>query len=293
MNKRIAVLGLSFLVLAGLSACYWATGPNRHETAIRLASAAHMLERHIIVGEVDITTFERGTKRNAPARLYIEGDGPLWLMNEQIVYEPMVSINPTPVNPVALHMATRDNAPNKFYMARPCQYQRGHRPDEDGGCVPSMWLEGRYGADVVAIMDTAIDNIKKRYGITGFELIGFEGGGVIALALATERDDIISVRTVAAPLDHEILTAAKKIPAFDKSLNAPEFARDVARVPQHHFFGHLEDEIPYKAMYDSYAAAAGSTQCMRFSEIRHASDRKGFVPEWPALLRMAVDCNAP
>lgn len=293
MNKRIAVLGFCFMAMAGLSACYLATAPNRHETAIRLASAAHMLERHIIVDELDITTFERGTKRNAPARLYIEGDGPLWLMNEQTVYEPMVAHNPTPVNPVALHLATHDNAPNKFYMARPCQYMRGHRPTEERGCSSNLWREDRYGPVVIDVMNRAIDNIKKRYGITTFELVGFEGGGVIALAIAAQRDDVRNVRTVAAPLDHWLLTEEMKIPPFAGSENAAAFAAKVAHVPQHHFFGHLGESVPYKAMYDNYAAAAGTTKCMRFSEVRFANERDGFVPEWPALLKLPVDCSNP
>ncbi|MBU0799593.1 MAG: hypothetical protein KKA05_01180 [Alphaproteobacteria bacterium] len=293
MNKKIAVIGLCLLMMTGLSACYLATGPLRHETAIRLASAAHMLERHIEVNGHDITVFERATQKNAPARLYIAGDGPLWLTGEQMVYEPMVSSNPTPVNPVALHLATHDNATNKFYVARPCQYLSGHRPDEQKGCPNSLWREGRYGPDVIEAVNGAIEDIKRRYQITEFQLVGFEGGGVIALALALRRDDVVSVRTVAAPLDHKVLTDTYKHPPFNGSVNAADFAQRLANLPQHHFFGHMEEQIPYKAMYDSYAAAAGSTRCMQFSEIKRASDDKGFVRNWPIFLKFPVDCKNP
>lgn len=293
MYKRLKLAALSALVLSGLSACYLASAPLREETALRLASAAHMLERHVEVDGFDITLFERATKRNAPARIYIDGDGPLWLMGEQVAYEPLPSNNPTPVNPVALHLATHDNALNKFYIGRPCHYLGGHRPSHEGGCPSRIWHEDRYSPEVIDVMSGAIDAIKKRYDITTVELVGFNGGGVIALALALKRDDITNVRTVAAPLDHNILTASHEIPAFSGSVNPPEFAARIAQIPQVHFYGHLEEDIPYEPMYDSYAAAAGSTQCMQFHRIKRASDDKGWVNNWPKFLNFPIDCKNP
>lgn len=293
MSKRIAALGLCFMAMAGLSACYLAAAPLRHETALRLASASHMLERRVQANGHDITVFERATMRNAAARLYIDGDGPLWLMGEQVIYEPAISTNPTPVNPVALHLSTHDSAPNRFYVGRPCHYLGGNRPTEKHDCPDRLWRDDRYGPEAIETINAVIDDIKKRYGITTFELVGYGGGGVIALALTLHRQDVTSVRTVAAPLDHAILTESHEIPPFAGSVNATEFAARVAHVPQMHFYGHLEEEIPYEAMFDSYAAAAGKTQCLQFVKIKRASEYKGFVRNWPKFLQFPVDCQNP
>lgn len=290
MNKRIIKAALGLVMLTGLSACYLASAPMRHETAIRLYSAAHMSERQVEVNGYDITVFERVHNKGGHARLYIEGDGPLWLNGEQQVYEPLVSSNPTPENPVALHMATMDAGQNVFVVNRPCQYLSGHRPDTDT-CPRNLWQQDRYGPEVVDTVNKTIDGLKRRYGIKSFDLIGYQGGGVIALALAMQRNDVGSVRTVAAPLDHTILTERFTIPALSGSVNPKDFATRVAHVPQIHFFGHMEEEIPYKQMYDSYAAAAGNdVSCMQFQEVKRASDDKGFVRIWPDLLKAKLDC---
>jgi hypothetical protein len=292
MTKRILTAALGLVVLSSLSACYLATAPMRHETATRLSSAAHMIERHVEANGFDITVFERVHKKGGHARLYIEGDGPVWLNGEQQVYEPLVSSNPTPSNPVALHLATHDAGDNVFVVNRPCQYLGGHRPDEQKGCPSNLWQQDRYGPEVIDTVNKTIDTLKRHHNITSFDLVGFQGGGVIALALTLHREDIGSVRTIAAPLDLNILTTRFHVPPLSGSANPVEFAARVAQVPQIHFFGHMEEEIPYKQMANSYAAAADNdTRCMQFQEIKRASDDKGFVRIWPDLLKAPIVCH--
>lgn len=292
MNKRILKAALGLVMLTGLSACYLASAPMRHETATRLYSAAFMSERHLTVNDHQITVFERVHNKGGTARLYIEGDGPLWLNGEQQVYEPLVSSNPTPENPLALHLATHDAGQNIFVVNRPCQYLNGHRPDPQKGCPSRLWQQDRYSPEVIDTVNKTIDSLKRRYGITTFDVIGVQGGGVIALALTLHRNDIGSVRTIGAPLDHQILTDHFHIPALSGSVNPRDFAARVVNVPQIHFFGHMEEDIPYKKMYDSYAAAAGNNySCMQFHEIKRAGDDRGYVRIWPKLLQAPVDCR--
>ena len=292
MNKRLVTAALGLAMLTGLSACFLTPAPMRHETAIRLYSAAHMSERHVEINGHDITVFERVHNKGGHARLYIEGDGPTWLNGGPAAYEPLISTNPTPENPVALHLATHDAGENVFVVNRPCQYLSGHRPDPQKGCESRLWQEERYSPEIIDTVSKTMDDIKKRYGITSFDVIGYQGGGVIALALTLDRKDIGSVRTVATPLDTNLLTQRYKVPAMTGSVNPVEFSARVVNVPQIHYFGHLEEDIPYKAMYDSYAAAAGNNySCMQFQEIKRASDDKGFVRIWPKLLQAPVDCR--
>lgn len=293
MTKRFAALALGLVAMTGLSACYMASAPLRHETATRLYRPAFMNERHVEANGFEITLWERVHEKGGTAHVYIEGDGPEWLRSSQRVFEPFLSTNPTPEYPVGLHLATYDNGKNVIAMARPCQYAYDHTPpsDDNENCQPNVWREDRYSPEVIDTMNKTLDDVKRRYALKSFDLIGFEGGGVIALALALNRDDITSVRTVATPLDHKIMTDKIGIPPFSGSVNAAEFASRIARIPQRHFVGNLEEEIPYKQMFDSYANGEGDTSCTHFSVVKKASDKKGFVYEWPDLLKMPVNCE--
>jgi pimeloyl-ACP methyl ester carboxylesterase len=293
MSKRFAALALGLAAMTALSACYQHWAPMRHETATRLYRAAFMNERHIEANDFEITVFERVYDKGGNARVYIEGDGPGYTSNPIGNVGDAAGTNPTPVYPVGLHLATYDNARNVIAMARPCQYAYDHTPptQDNPKCQPGVWQKDRYSPEVIDTMNKALDDVKTRYGLKKFELVGFEGGGVIALALTLHRDDIVSVRTVATPLDHDILTGTMKIKPFDGSVNAAEFASRVAHVPQRHFVGHLEEKIPYQAMFDSYAKAEGDLSCTHFNIVRKASDAKGFVAQWPELLQMPVECG--
>src|SRR5262245_60050521 len=113
--SRTILLGLSALSI--LSACEGITKPYlREDTADRLGHAAWMIERDVPAGLFTMTVHERMHERNAPGTIYIEGDGEL--TNDFH----MDSKNPTPRNPVSLHLATRDKSENLAWIARPCQY---------------------------------------------------------------------------------------------------------------------------------------------------------------------------
>ncbi len=51
-----------------------------------------------------------------------------------------------------------------------------------------------------------LDQIKTRYNASGFNLIGYSGGGAIAALVAADRNDILSLRTVAGNLDIDVHT---------------------------------------------------------------------------------------
>ena len=87
--------------LAVLAGCGTSSLTMRHEVAERLATPAWMIERRIPAAPFSLTAYERMHERFAPANIYIEGDGLAWLSKRQ------KSLNPTPMNPVALHLATQ------------------------------------------------------------------------------------------------------------------------------------------------------------------------------------------
>lgn len=284
-----SVLGLAALSTLGLSACL--TAPySREEAARRVSAPAFMVNRKIESNGFSVTAYERMHTRHADANLYIEGDGLTWISGKT------PSLSPTPVNPVALHMAAHDDASNVAYLARPCQYinMNGYynMNAPKTACDPMTWTDGRFSEQVLDTMSAAMDEIKKRYDIENFNLIGYNGGGAIAAILAAKRSDVISLRTVAANLDHELYSQHHGVQPMDQSLNAKDYAKQLTSMPQHHFIGGQDDIIP-PAILHSYLQALGDTNCADYTFIQEAEHEAGWVEKWPELLDKMPSCKGP
>lgn len=281
--KNLCLAATAGAVL-GLAACTMGQdiGFMRVETAKRLATPSFMFDRVIPAAPFALTVYERVREPGADATLYIEGDGQSWISKR------MPSLDPTPTNPVALHLATRDNGPNVIYLARPCQYSKMLAPDTP--CDTAWWTSKRLAPEVLAAMNAAIDNIKAHNNIRKFNLVGFSGGAGIAVLLAGERDDIASIRTVAGNLDHDLFASMHKISPMGGSINPITAAAKVANIPQHHFIGEWDEVVP-TAIYDSFRAAAGPSTCMRSSMVAETTHEKGWVNKWPEMLQKPVDCR--
>lgn len=281
LSKFSTFCALAALSLALPGCMMQSQGDMRLETAKRLAMPSFMHNRVIPAASFNLTVYERVRQPGGEATVYIEGDGQAWLSRRS------PSGDPTPVNPVALHLATRDDGPNVIYLARPCQYTK-----MAGGtaCDNGYWMSKRLSPEVLDSMNAALEDMKKRYNIRKFNLVGFSGGGGIAVLLAGERDDVASIRTVAGNLDHDAFTTLHNISPMSGSINPKSAAAKVAGIPQHHFIGEWDEVVP-PAIYDSFRAAAGSSTCMRSSMVGEATHEKGWVNKWPVLLKEPVDCR--
>ncbi len=283
MNRfRFAVLVAVLIALSGLSGCRTVNGYWREETANRLAVPAGMFKRQISADPFMITVFERVHKAGDVATIYIEGDGVAWMTRT------MPSLNPTPDYPVALHLATRDLSPNVIYVARPCQFSS--LIAENTPCPQTYWTDGRFSATAMDSMNTVLDKLKSTHRLSGFNLVGYSGGGAVATLLAARRKDVLSLRTVAGNLDHVVLNANHDVSPMTQSLNPRDVAKDVASVPQHHFVG-AWDDVVNTSVYDSFRRAMGDSHCTRMSVVDEVDHEKGWVNRWPSLLQQPVDCD--
>ena len=167
--------------------------------------------------------------------IYVESDGAPWRFPD----EPPA--DPTPLKPLVMRMAIADPAPATAYLGRPCQYLR---ESERANCNPQLWMTARYGNDVVATMNLAIDQIRQNYGATEINLVGYSGGGAVAALIAARRGDVNCLVTVAAPLDTNAWTAAMKVSRLDLSLNPADEADKLRSVRQTHFRGLRDKLVP-------------------------------------------------
>lgn len=278
-NKIISSLCLAILLI--ISGCE-SYQPIKKETANRIAGPAWMVERLVAADPFTLTSYERIHDRGGKANIYIEGDGEAWKTRIS------QSLNPTPPNPVALHLASHDKAENVIYLARPCQYSG--MIDTESDCDPTYWGDKRFAPEVIDAYQNALDDIKARYDITEFNVTGFSGGAAVAAILAAKRDDIKTLRTVAGNLDHRALSAHHQVSYMENSLNPPDFAKDLATIPQYHFIGDMDDIVP-AAVLHSYLQSLGSTSCSTYKLVEDASHDAGWVNVWPELLKLKPSCN--
>ena len=241
----------------------------REQVAMRLASPAWMVKRPVEADPYLLTAFERMHEREQPATLYIEGDGEAHELKGKL-------FNPTPHNPVGLHLASMDKSTNLAYLARPCQYTG--LLDHDAECSEDEWHGTKYSSATIQAYQGVMNNIKARYGVNSFHLVGYNGGATLAAILAAERKDVLSLRTVAGRFDMQ---------ALGSSVNA------LRSTPQHHFIGG-QDVITPPAELHNYLQALGDTECADYTLIQENEHEKGWVNKWPELLKTKVpSCYIP
>ena len=176
-----------------------------------------------------------GAAADAPLTIYIEGDGANW----RGPYRPPA--DPTPDNALTLRLALRDPGVGVAYLGRPCQYL-----DEEAlaQCAPSLWIRARYGDMALKVIDRVIDNLKQDTGAGRLQLVGFSGGGAIAMLIAARRADVACVVTLASPLDTAAWTSALDLSPLTESHNPFDYTSRLRFIAQTHFAAADDKIVP-------------------------------------------------
>ncbi len=273
---------MKFLLIASLFLISACSASSQNGASYKISNSSALVEHQIQVNSFLLTSYERITSKGGVANIYIEGDGRAWLSKKR------PSLDPTPNNPVALKLAAQDPAENVVYLARPCQYTK---LIEQGACPQKYWTSHRFTPEVIEAMNSALDDMKQRHQITGFNLIGFSGGGNIAALLTALRDDVLSLRTVAGNIDHKLQSSIHGVSTMPHSLNAAEVSNQISDIPQIHFVG-TEDKIVPNEVAQSYKARANNNECIQIRLLQGLSHTKGWESVWKSLLNQPFDCEA-
>ncbi len=175
--------------------------------------------------------------------IYIEGDGLAWIASD------MPSSDPTPLQPVALRMALAQPEGGAVYLARPCQYTG----PQARNCSRTYWTGKRFAPEIVEAMDEAVSAMKKRFHASSLRLVGYSGGGAVALLVAARRADVERVVTVAGNLDTAAWTAHHRITPLAGSLNPADSHERLGAIPQMHLSGARDKTVPPQ-IAQAYAA---------------------------------------
>jgi len=268
-----------------LLSCFLFVGCSTvHDNKDRLAKAnlianTHGFTKDLVKGGDFWLTIYKRIENNKPYVFYIEGDGfPYYRKSE-------ISPDPTPKDSLVLKLAALDPRPNIVYIARPCQYTD---PELNPLCRAShhYWTLQRMSEKAVESINQVII---KTNNDQPFSLVGYSGGGGIAVLLGARNDKVKDILTIAANLDIHRFVADHKVSIMKGSLNPMDYAKKINHIPQLHLSGG-KDNIVKPFIADEYVKASNSI-CVYKQEIENNTHSKGWENIWPDILAQKISCD--
>jgi hypothetical protein len=266
---RVAIVAMRFIVSLSL-ALFLAGCASNARRIDKLAGTLGLSRSVLEVGGFRSLLYMRrdGGTANAPLTIFIEGDGMPWRGGA----EP--SLDPTTGNPIALKLLAQTPAP-AAYLSRPC-YQEMTGP----GCTPELWTMQRYADEIVSSMTEAARMAAARAHARKIVLVGYSGGGVLAVLVAERLDNVAAVITVGADLDTDAWTQHHGYLPLTGSLN-PASSTAAHPWPETHLYGARDAVVPI-ATTAGYFARFPHAQRKIMEDYDHVCC---WVEHWPALWR--------
>ena len=262
---------LTLLALLTLTAC--GTGIEaRKETAQRL------LGTQLSATTLHTTSFPLYAalpyrQATEPLTIVIEGDGYAFVSRSRL------SGDPTPKNPAGLKLASALNAQGQSaaYLARPCQYVRSSR------CSGRYWSVDRYAPEALSALNEAVTQIKARMGAPDtakLHLIGYSGGGYVALNLAAMRDDVAQVTSVAGLLSPHDWTDYHGVTPLNITRSAQDLFTATHNTAFTHYCGEQDKIIPcafQHSVLQRYKPAAAYHRLIRVLGAKHSNVWESYI----------------
>lgn len=271
---RLAALAL--LTLA--AGCATPPSPTERARTADTLAAAHGWQAHDLdTGRFQLRAYLPAVSTSDQLVVYLEGDGLAWLTPTR------PSGDPTPIQPLALQLALAQPGGTAAYLARPCQYLATQR-----NCAQRYWTDARFTAEVVDSLNQAIEQLKTRYAARDLVLVGYSGGGTLALLLAARRTDVERIVTVAGNLDPAAWVDFHHLRPLRQSLNPVQQRAALARIPQQHLSGERDQVVPtaLTLRFDEAYPAGTASSVLRFADYDHQCC---WARDWPQIWRMLQD----
>ena len=284
LSRWLLILFHATLVLSGCSPFMETTHEHANRAWEQRAIAKNFQKSLIATDKFTLMSFQKIENLHRSIVIYIEGDGRTWITRTKL------SDNPTPKNPLALKLAFLDPSANVAYLARPCQYTPFHL---NKACSPVIWSDQRFSESIVHSMNQAIDVIKMNAKTKHIHLIGFSGGGAIAVLIAARRHDVLTLRTVAGDLDPDKLSQYHQTTPLKGSLNPTHVILKLTSLPAHHFSGE-NDPVVSSFIAEEFVneMIRNGSYCARHTTLKNATHHKGWEAAWKDLLLKPVNCEA-
>jgi hypothetical protein len=240
---------------------------------VLLASCATPAERFSAVAEnigfthsvVNTKQFQHHLFANALAlkkkpasslHVYIDGDGTPWKNKHWIADDP------TSRNPIILQLMALDRSAS-LLLGRPCYHEVQATP----ACHFMYWTSHRYATEVVNSLASALTVWLKHHTVDKITLIGFSGGGTLAVLMAPLIEKATHIITIAANLD---ITAWSKFHGYsdlEHSLNPVEYPLN-KQLTQLHLIGTSDTVVP-EATLKIFLQRNPTAKTIRFEGFNH------------------------
>jgi dienelactone hydrolase len=227
-------------------------------------------------GDFWITTYQKIGNKHKPYVFYIEGDGAAF----NGIYR--ISRNPTPRRQMLIKLAAMDERPNVVYIGRPCQYTP---MDLNPKCSMQYWTNKRLSDDSVQSMNDAINSVNNTQ---KFSLVGFSGGGGIAVLIAARNYMTKDIITISGNLDITAFTSHHNVTPMIGSLNPIDYAKQINHIPQLHISGGKDIIIP-PFIADKFVQKSG-TKCVKQQIFKDISHNHGWDKVWEYVFNQPVRC---
>lgn len=221
-----------------------------------------------------LATYKKIKQPGKDVNIYIEGDGHAWITRT------LISKDPSPRSSTVMQLAALDPSPNVVYLARPCQFSP---QDLKTVCSSKYWSTARYSPAVVQAINNAINQIKQETRSKRVHLIGYSGGGALAVLVAAKRKDVASIRTVAGNLDLKTMDKLHKTTPLSESIDPMSMAKAVSHIPQIHFCGARDKVVPPVIALNFIRAAKLNQRSMVI--VKNATHDRNWTKHWPELLK--------
>ncbi len=225
-----------FTALALITGCVNLTGSERSvQTSARMLAAGWQ-EQTIKAGVFELRAFNnQQPAADSVLTVYIEGDGQAWIDGQ------FPADDPTPITPVALDLALQQPGGAVAYLGRPCQYLgAGTNP----ACTKQIWTDARFSEAVIVETNAALSQLKSQTKAKRLQLVGFSGGAAVALLIATRRDDVSRIITVAGNLDPHAWAKHLRLQPLAGSLDTVSVVAATQNIPQIDFVGGKDKVVP-------------------------------------------------
>ncbi len=269
MWSRVA---LGVLCLPALIAC-----SHDPAKAFRRSAADLGLQKDVATGsDFRHTLFLNAAAVGRACRLhvYLDGDGTPWVATG------IPASDPTARDPLVLRLMSLDSSP-ALYLGRPCYAGQADAPP----CEPLHWTHQRYSERVVDSMVSVLKVLIESKGTEEIQLIGYSGGGALAMLIAERIPEAHAVVTLAGNLDPDGWARLHGYTPLSGSLNPTLRAPLPPSVQQLHFIGE-EDEIVTPELVLDASARQPEARAVVLEGVDHACCWESL---WPTLLNGLVD----
>lgn len=263
-----------FLIFLLLNGCVQQPSEFKKFASVDSLVASGGFSRKLVKGQnFWVTTFGKTTDFTKPYVFYIEGDG---LVSRD---------DPTPRSFMLLNLAMLDKRPNVYYISRLCQYTPMHM---NPGCHKKYWAEWRYSEEAVDELNSVINKLNNS---KPFDLVGFSGGGTMAVLVAARNNHLRSILTIAANLDLETFVRYHNMHMghLSGSLNPIHYVSQIRHIPQLHIFGSKDKIVP--SIIGSNFVKKASSKCVQIKVISGVEHNYHWSKHWDEILSFKIHCN--